>query len=89
MRDTLKHKRRLLTAGLGIAAYTAFEGLACGNPIEPRCPDPGGCPDARVDASPSDASDAPVLDADIDAAVDADEGDVDAQAATLAPDDKP
>jgi hypothetical protein len=86
MRDIKQHKRRLLTASLGLAAYTAFEGLACGNPVEPGCPETGTCPDAQVDASMRDASDAAVVDADIDAAPDAE---VDAQAATLAPDDKP
>jgi len=29
-------KRRLLTASVGIAAFTAVEGLACGNPVSPR-----------------------------------------------------
>ncbi len=59
-------KRRVLTAGLGIAAYTALEGLACGNPVEPRCPTQRDCtPDARpVDAPPPDAG---PVDAGIDA----------------------
>ena len=86
MRDIKQHKRQLLTAGLGLVAYTALEGLACGNPIEPGCPETGTCPDAQVDAQIRDASDAALPDADIDASVDAE---VDAQAATLAPDDKP
>jgi hypothetical protein len=28
-------RRRLLTAGVGVVAFTAVEGLACGNPMEP------------------------------------------------------
>jgi hypothetical protein len=28
-------RRRLLTAGVGVVAITAVEGLACGNPMEP------------------------------------------------------
>jgi hypothetical protein len=28
-------KRRILTAGAGVVAFTAFEGLACGNPVAP------------------------------------------------------
>ncbi|MEJ7733764.1 MAG: hypothetical protein WKG00_31785 [Polyangiaceae bacterium] len=36
MARTVKSKRRILTAGAGLAAFTAVEGLACGNPVEPR-----------------------------------------------------
>lgn len=28
-------RRRLLTASAGVVAFTAFEGLACGNPVAP------------------------------------------------------
>ena len=35
-------RRKILTAGAGIAVYTALEGLACGNPVAPACP-PAGC----------------------------------------------
>lgn len=28
--------RRILSAGTGMAAFTALEGLACGNPVSPR-----------------------------------------------------
>ena len=73
MPDIKRTKRRLLTAGLGVAAYTALESLACGNPVEPGCP---SCIDARVDARMDGPTvDAPVPDAapdaDIDAAIDA------------------
>jgi hypothetical protein len=35
MKDPKKTKRRILTAGAGVVAFTAFEGLACGNPVAP------------------------------------------------------
>jgi len=35
MRDKNRTKRRILTAGAGAAVFTALEGLACGNPVEP------------------------------------------------------
>lgn len=61
-------KRRILTAGVGIAAITALEGLACGNPVAPRCPGHAHCvPDAPPsDAPPEDAGvpDAGVPDAE-------------------------
>lgn len=52
--------RRILSAGIGVAALTALGGLACGNPVEPRCP-PAGCMDAAVDTvqdAPGDAAEA-------------------------------
>lgn len=54
MRKTSKSTRRILSAGVGIAAITALGGLACGNPVEPRCPGHGVCVDAGMDA-PHDA----------------------------------
>ncbi len=70
-------RRRLLGAGLGLAAFTALEGLACGNPLEPRCP-ASECP---VDAAVVDAPrDAPV-DAGVDAEIDAPDAPIDAMVA--------
>ncbi|MBL0217605.1 MAG: hypothetical protein IPQ07_27490 [Myxococcales bacterium] len=63
-------RRRLLGAGLGLAAFTALEGLACGNPLEPRCP-ASECPDAAVVDAPRDAPIDAGVDAEIDAAIDA------------------
>jgi hypothetical protein len=31
-------KRRILTVGAGAVVVTALEGIACGNPVAPRCP---------------------------------------------------
>ena len=36
MKTKKRNGRRLLTAGAGVAAFTAVEGLACGNPVHPR-----------------------------------------------------
>jgi len=63
-------RRKILTASLGIAAYTALEGLACGNPVAPRCPDyKAGCGPgpAESEAPPIDAAppDAVVMDAGV------------------------
>jgi hypothetical protein len=89
MREIKPSKRKLLTAGLGVAVYTAFEGLACGNPVEPRCPTEMACPDARVDAPVDGRVDAVVLDAATDAATDAAvDADIDA-AVDVAPDRAP
>ena len=35
MKDPTKTRRRILTASAGVVAFTAFEGLACGNPVAP------------------------------------------------------
>ena len=58
-----------MTAGAGIAVYTALEGLACGNPVAPGCP-PAGCRepameqprDAQEPAAAMDAGVAPAQD---------------------------
>lgn len=66
-------KRPLLVVGAGVAIITVLEGIACGNPVAPRCPG-GRCTpaDAAVDAiSDGVASDGPQAvpgDAGIDAA---------------------
>jgi hypothetical protein len=52
----VKTKRRILTAGAGVAAFTAVEGLACGNPVEPRFHPTDVAPAATVSAP--DAPDA-------------------------------
>lgn len=64
-------RRRLLGAGLGLAAFTALEGLACGNPLEPRCPATECPPDAAIVDAPRDAPVDAGVDADPDAMVDA------------------
>lgn len=82
MGDILRSKRRILTAGLGAAAFTALEGLACGNPVEPRCPGSPHCmssqpPEPEVvvpaaDAAPAEtapATDAGAAPVPIDASV--------------------
>jgi len=51
-------KRKILTAGVGVAAFTALEGLACGNPVAPKCPTYESChapPPEVIDAAPADA----------------------------------
>jgi hypothetical protein len=65
MSNAKRTRRRLLSAGVGAVAFTALEGLACGNPLEPRCPD--GSTTCESDAR-SDAPD--VVDAGVDAATD-------------------
>jgi hypothetical protein len=61
-----KGKRRILTAGVGIAAITALEGLACGNPVAPSRhqydpePEPQGYPHDAMPADPLPTSDAGV-----------------------------
>jgi hypothetical protein len=45
-------KRPLLVVGAGAVVITVLEGIACGNPVAPRCPGPR-CTmpaDAAVDA---------------------------------------
>lgn len=59
-------RRRILTAGIGLAAVTALEGIACGNPVAPRCPPTGCGPMPMLDAGV--LIDAP---AQVDAGVDA------------------
>ncbi len=52
--DRPRAKRRLLTASIGVAAFTALEGLACGNPVAPRyerVPEP--TPTAEPDVAPT------------------------------------
>ncbi len=57
----MRTKRKILTAGFGIAAMTALEGLACGNPVAPACPSHKSCyPEEQpvtqpIDAAPADA----------------------------------
>ncbi len=80
MTKTHRGKRRILSAGIGIAAITALGGLACGNPVEPGCGPGLTCVDAPpVDAGPIDGAE---LDA---AAVDAAVTDLDAAAAVPQP----
>jgi hypothetical protein len=59
-------KRKLLVVGAGAIVITALEGIACGNPVAPRCPGPR-CP--TVDAAIDAPSDAVPSDAGIDALV--------------------
>ncbi len=49
MREPKRTKRRILTAGIGVAAFTALEGIACGNPVAPRWETP---PRAYSDVAP-------------------------------------
>ncbi|MFO0613560.1 MAG: hypothetical protein U0414_13265 [Polyangiaceae bacterium] len=53
MKDPKKTKRRILTAGAGVVAFTAFEGLACGNPVAPAYEVPRDNPPADATAVPS------------------------------------
>jgi hypothetical protein len=74
MRELSRAKRRILTASAGAAVFTALEGLACGNPVEPgylrNYPEPAG--PAEVPAEPpSDAAVDAVDDAAVDAGADA------------------
>jgi hypothetical protein len=58
-------RRKILTAGAGIAVFTALEGLACGNPVAPACP-PSGCHEpAQEPAVAQDAGVAPAQDAGV------------------------
>lgn len=66
--------RRILSAGVGVAAITALAGLACGNPVEPCAPSTCEPVDAAtIDGPPGDGPnedalpDAPELDAGVDA----------------------
>jgi hypothetical protein len=54
MSKTKGARRTILTAGAGIAVYTALEGLACGNPVAPGCP-PAGCHEPVPAEQPRDA----------------------------------
>jgi len=60
-----------LTAGAGVAAFTAVEGLACGNPVEPRYhPEPeGAAPPAQVAAPDTPDAAAPASDSGVAAPV--------------------
>jgi hypothetical protein len=55
-------KRPLLVVGAGAVVFTVLEGIACGNPVAPRCPGPR-CPmppaDAQIDASGDAGADGP------------------------------
>ena len=51
MKDPTKTKRRILTASAGVVAFTAFEGLACGNPVAPSYEVPRNDPPADVTAT--------------------------------------
>lgn len=66
MRELSRAKRRILTAGAGAAVFTALEGLACGNPVEP-----GYLRDYPEPGRPAEAPAEPPSDAAVDAAVDA------------------
>lgn len=64
-------KRKLLVVGAGAVVITVLEGIACGNPVAPRCPGTG-CPiDAPRDAAKDGIADSTVTtpDAGVDAAV--------------------
>jgi hypothetical protein len=77
MREPNRTKRRILTAGAGAAVFTALEGLACGNPVEPgyyNGPISYEPPASRVEQPAGAAVDAgadAAADAEADAAVDA------------------
>ncbi|MEO8704640.1 MAG: hypothetical protein ABI867_31585 [Kofleriaceae bacterium] len=61
-------KRRILTVSAGAVFVTALEGIACGNPVAPRCPG------SRCDI-PTPPVDAMIpVDAGIDAVPDAPDG---------------
>lgn len=51
MKDPTKTKRRILTASAGVVAFTAFEGLACGNPVAPSYEIPRNDPGTDVTAT--------------------------------------
>jgi len=64
-------KRPLLLVGAGAVVITVLEGIACGNPVAPRCPGPRcPTPDAAVDA-PSEGMSVDSTVAPGDAGVDA------------------
>ncbi len=52
MHETKRGRRRLLSIGAGAVAFTAIEGLACGNPVEPPCSDAANC--VKTDTGISD-----------------------------------
>lgn len=55
MKDRSKTKRRVLTASAGVVAFTAFEGLACGNPVAPSYEVPRNDPTATATEAPTTA----------------------------------
>lgn len=55
MKDRSKTKRRVLTAGAGVVAFTAFEGLACGNPVAPSYEVPRNDPTTTATEAPTTA----------------------------------
>lgn len=61
MKDPTKTKRRILTASAGVVAFTAFEGLACGNPVAPSYEVPRNDPatDVTATATATTAPEAP------------------------------
>jgi hypothetical protein len=66
-------KRPLLVVGAGAVVITVLEGIACGNPVAPRCPGPRCMmpSDAAVDAPKHAVGDGPAAlpsDAGLDAA---------------------
>ncbi|HZF52686.1 MAG TPA: hypothetical protein VE093_28720 [Polyangiaceae bacterium] len=73
MRELSRAKRRILTASAGAAVFTALEGLACGNPVEPGYlrNGPGPMPAEAPAEPPSDAAVDAADDAPIDAGADA------------------
>lgn len=74
MPERTRTKRRILTASAGAAVFTALEGLACGNPVEPAYfregPAVDRYPAAQVEPPPDAAAD-PGADAAADAGADA------------------
>jgi hypothetical protein len=54
-------KRPLLVVGAGAVIVTVLEGIACGNPVSPRCPGPRcSMPqDAAVEAGTEAGTDGP------------------------------
>jgi len=57
-------KRPLLVVGAGAVVITVLEGIACGNPVAPRCP-----PRCPVDAAPDGIVDSTAAVATPDAGV--------------------
>jgi len=68
MNTKKRGQRRILSASVGLVAFTAVEGLACGNPVEPprRLPmdEPAQKPDAAGPlTNATNATDAAAVDA--------------------------
>ena len=63
-------KRKLLVVGTGAIVITVLEGIACGNPVAPRCPG-GTCTPMPVDAAKDGAVDTTTVapDAGVDAPI--------------------